>query len=306
MQPDDVALEGVLSVLCTPFHDDGTLDIGSLERLVEHNLGWGVSGVVCFGLAGEIYKLTDPERATVLDAVVAQVDGRVPVIAGTEHTSFEGAIQRTRWAEDAGADAVMVYPPTFVKPDADGVVEYYSALGDASALPIIVQDAPAWTGVALPLELLARLGRDCPTVTHVKVEAPPTAPKLARLPELGLRPVGGFGALHLGEELDAGIDATMPGCAMPGLYVDVMAAHADGDPALAWSRYTDALPLLAFQMGGLDVFVAAQKLLLHRIGVLSSTRLRRPGAALTDAQRAWLDRVLEHGDLTRYVGSPPT
>jgi dihydrodipicolinate synthase/N-acetylneuraminate lyase len=298
-------LEGVLSVLCTPFHEDGTLDVASLERLIEHNISWGVSGVVCFGLAGEIYKLTDPERATVLDAVVARVAGRVPVIAGTEHTSIEGAVQRTRWAENAGADAVMVYPPTFVKPDADGVLEYYTELSASSSLPIIVQDAPAWTGVSLPLELLGRIRGRCHTVTHVKVEAPPTAPKLAQLPRYDLRPVGGYGALHLGEELLAGIDATMPGCAMPGLYVDIMAAHARGDDDQAWSLYTDALPLLTFQMGGLDVFVAAQKLVLHRIGVLASTRLRRPGAALTADQVAWLDRVIDHRGLSRYVGLGP-
>jgi 2-keto-3-deoxy-L-arabinonate dehydratase len=295
-------LEGVLSVLCTPFHDDGQLDIPSLERLIEHNLSWGVSGVVCFGLAGEIYKLTDPERATVLDAAVAQVAGRVPVIAGTEHTSVEGAIQRTRWAEDAGADAVMVYPPTFVKPSADGVLEYYTALSASSSLSIIVQDAPAWTGISLPLELLSRIREHCPTVTHVKVEAPPTAPKLSQLPRYDLRPVGGYGALYLGEELAAGIDATMPGCAMPGLYVDIMTEHARGHADTAWSLYTDALPLLTFQMGGLDVFVAAQKLILHRIGVLSSTRLRRPGTALTAEQIAWLDRVIDHRGLSRYVG----
>lgn len=300
------AFTGVLSVLATPFEADGSLDLGSLIRLVEHNLAWGVDAVVCFGLAGELYKLTDPERSRVLATVVDTVAGEIPVIAGTEHTSTEGAVQRTRWAVDAGAAAVMVYPPSFVPPTADDIVDYYAALGDAVDVPIIVQDAPAWTGVPLPLPLLAAIRARCPSVTHVKVEAPPTSPKLAALPELGLRPIGGFGALHLAEELATGIDATMPGCALPGLYVDIMRAHNAGDVEHAWSLYSDALPLLTFQMGGLDVFVATQKHLLHRLGVLSTPALRRPGRQLTDSQLQWLDWLLECSQVQRYLTAPVT
>lgn len=300
------ALSGVLSVLSTPFDDERRVDLESLRRLVEHNIGWGVDGVVCFGLAGELYKLTDPERASILEAAVAAADGRVPVIAGTEHTSLEGAVQRTRWAESAGASAVMVYPPSFVRPSADGIVEYYEAISEASSLPIIVQDAPSWTGVELPIGLLERIAQRASTVRHVKVEAPPTGPKLAQLPGIGLRPIGGFGALHLGEELRTGIDATMPGCAVPGLYVDIMAAQARDDPDAATALHDRALPLLTFQMGSLDVFVATQKLLLHRIGVLTSPLLRRPGAQLSASQVAWLDATLERTGLDAYVGPPPT
>lgn len=303
MSEPAAAIRGSFSVLSTPFHDDGSLDLDSLARLVEHNLRWGVTGIVCFGLAGEIYKLTDPDRAQVLTRVVDAVAGEVPVIAGTEHTSLEGAVQRTSWAQEAGVDAVMVYPPSFVRPDGAGVVEYFAALSEASNLPIIVQDAPAWTGIALPMELLAAIAKQAPTVTHVKVEAPPTAPKLAQLPGVGLRPVGGFGALHLGEELEAGIDATMPGCAMPGMVLDILTAHASGKHDHAWRLYRRALPLLAFQMASLDVFVATQKLLLHRLGILSSARMRRPGAPLSSEQVRWVDLVIDRQGLGRYLGA---
>ncbi len=303
--PEVIDLAGVLSVLCTPFHDDGSLDLASLERLVEHNLAWSVDGIVCFGLAGEVYKLTDDERREVLRVVVDMVDGHVPVIAGSEHSGVEAAVARSVSAREAGASALMMFPPTFIKPDTAGILAYYAAVGAAVDVPIIVQDAPAWTGVALPVDLLAAVLSEVPQVRYVKVEAPPTALKMKALRDAGLKVIGGYGALHLAEELTQGPVAFMPGCAMPGLYRDLWAAHRAGDADTVRDLYSRALPLLVFQMGGLDTFVATQKMLLCRIAVLSSQRLRRPGAALTAEQTAWLDRVLFETDLECYVARRP-
>ncbi len=107
---------GVLSVLSTPFTKDGQLDRPAIKRLVEHNLEQGVHGIVCFGLASEVYKLADRERSDLLQIVVETVDGAVPVVAGTEHNGTEAAVQRSVDAQELGADALMMYPPTFVKP----------------------------------------------------------------------------------------------------------------------------------------------------------------------------------------------
>jgi 2-keto-3-deoxy-L-arabinonate dehydratase len=297
-------LTGVLSVLCTPFTRDGDVDDASLERLVAHQLAWNVDGVVVFGLAGEIYKLTDHDRRRVLQTVVDCVDGAVPVIAGTEHTGTEGAVARTCEAVELGARAVMAYPPTFVKPDAAGIIDYFTSIGRAVSVPVIVQDAPAWTGVPLPVELLERVRDAAPNVGVVKVEAPPAADKIRSLRQAGLSVIGGFGALHLLEDLDAGIQALMPGSAMPGMYKEWWDAHATGDRQRLWSGFTRALPLLSFQMSSLDTFVSVQKLLLHRIGVLDCDLLRRPGAQLSAEQVRWLDELIERTYTSEYLGSP--
>ncbi len=298
-------LRGVLSVLCTPFGDDGSLDEASLRRLVDHQLGWGVDAIVVFGLAGELYKLTDDERRRVLLAVVEQAGGAAPVIAGAEHSGFESAVTRAREAVEIGADALMVYPPTFVKPDAEGIVEYYEAIATAAGVPIVVQDAPAWTGVPLPIDLLVGLAERSPYLRWVKVEAPPAAAKIRSLRAAGIHVLGGYGALHLGEDLYAGIQAVMPGCALPGLYRDIWRSHEAGDEVAAFGRYAAALPLLVFQMSSLDVFVAIQKQLLCEIGVLSSARLRRPGHELDAHQKQWLEELVARTDLRPYLGSPP-
>ncbi len=298
--PEHAHVNGVLSVLATPFTDDGSLDIASLRRLVSHQIDWGVDGVVCFGLAGEGYKLTDVERRDALRCAIDAAGPGVPVIAGAEHNGQDGAVARAAEAAELGAAAIMAYPPSFVKPDHDALIEYYVALSSCG-LPVIVQDAPAWTGVPLLVDVLAEIGEAAPPASFVKVEAPPTAPKISALVDAGLVAIGGYGALNLMEEMGAGIVATMPGCGMPGIYADIWRAHNEGRTDDAWAHYLAALPLLVFQMGSIDVFVAAQKAMLVRAGVIASARQRQPATAITPTQIDWMWELIDHCGLERYV-----
>lgn len=304
-KPESDPLRGVLSVLCTPFRTNGQVDEESLRRHVKHSLAWGADGLVCFGLAGETYKLTDAERASILAVVIDEADGAVPVVAGTEHTGTEGAKVRSRHAAELGAAAIMVYPPSFVKPDSTAIVDFFATLVESVDIPIVIQDAPGWTGVMLPVDLLAEIADAAPNVRYVKVEAPPTAPKLAAVAAMGLRPISGYGALHLGEELISGIHAIMPGSGLPGLFVDIWQAYSRGDIGNALGLYHSALPLLVFEMGSLDVFVAVQKRLLGSRGVIASDGLRQPGRQLDGGQQAYMHSVVNQSRLRRYLGWPP-
>lgn len=282
---------GVMTVLATPFQADGTLDVPSLQRLVEHQIEGGVDGLVCFGLAGEGYKLADGERDTVLREVVRVAAGAVPVFASAEHNSIHAAVERTCRSLDAGASGVMAYPPTFVPGAPDEVVAYYDAIGSTGA-EVVVQDAPAWTRTPLPVDLLGRIDRVAGGVT-VKVEVLPSAPKVRALGALGIRTIGGYGALHLAEDLAAGVGGVMPGSAGPERFAAIWRDHLAGDVAAVKAGWRRALPLIAFQMQSLDVFVAAEKLLLHRAGIIADPSLRSPGQPLTADQVTWLDQLVE-------------
>ena len=109
------------------------------------------------GVTGEVARLEEHERATVLDIVVNQAAGRVPIIAGTSAEGTRTCIAYTRQARDLGAAAVMVSPPRMPKLNSNAVVAHYKALADAVDLPIIVQDYPPITGFAMEPSLLARI-----------------------------------------------------------------------------------------------------------------------------------------------------
>ncbi len=129
---------GVFPILATPFADDGQIDMPSQLRLVDHLLEQGVHGLGAFGNAGEGYALLPGEKRTLLDAIVRHVRGRVPVIVGVGATGTAAAMEACREAEGQGAQGLMVLPPYYLRPDADGLRFFYASISDAVGIPIMV------------------------------------------------------------------------------------------------------------------------------------------------------------------------
>jgi 4-hydroxy-tetrahydrodipicolinate synthase len=161
---------------------------------------------------------------------------------------------------------------------------------DAVAIPVVVQDHPASSGVQLPVDLLAALE---PAV--VKAEAPPTAPKVAALLAAAPRTlvVGGLGAVALIDELDAGTIGTMTGFAFPELLCAIVRAHLSGDRGRAARLYCEALPLLLFEAQP-GFGAAIRKEILVRRGVIASARTRGPSRSLDRTTTDSLNRLLDH------------
>src|SRR5438034_6688408 len=118
-----LALGGVFSVLPTPFSASGDFDPDSRARVVDLFLDDGVNGFTALGVTSEVARLTGPERDIVLDTVLAHVNGRVPVVAGTTADGLRACIEYTRRAKAAGAAAVMIRPPRIAKINSDSVAK---------------------------------------------------------------------------------------------------------------------------------------------------------------------------------------
>ena len=140
-------LSGVYAILATPFLPDGALDDASLRRLTAATIDAGVDGLTVLGVAGEIHKLDDAERLRVLRTVLEVNDGRLPIIVGTSRESTHTAIAAARTARAEGVSGIMVAPPTFVQPG-PALTAHLQRAGDASGLPIVLQDYPPreWSG----------------------------------------------------------------------------------------------------------------------------------------------------------------
>lgn len=273
-------LEGIIPILATPFHDDGSIDVEAQKRVVDHLLKQGAHGLSAFGNAGEGYALRGDERRTLLEAIVKHVNGRVPVVVGIGTTGTDVAVSLCKEAEDLGADALMVLPPFYLKPDGDGVVFFYQAISDAVGIPIMVQDAPLLSQVPMPPALLARLAK-VPNVTCAKVEAPPTAPKISRVAEAvkDLVLLGGLNGQFMIEEIQRGARGCMPAADMTSFYVQIWDRLEAGDVSAAWDCFTRILPLVRFELQpGLGVSAVKHNLVAR--GVIESARVRHPTRAL--------------------------
>ena len=306
---DDVKLEGVYSVLPTPFAENGDLDEASLRRVVELFIAAGVNGVTALGVTGEVARLDDGERARVLEIVVDQVKGRIGVVAGTTADGTRTCIQYSRLARAAGASAVMVSPPRMVKLNSDAVVRHYTALAEAvDDVEIVVQDYPPISGYAMEPALLARIAREIPRARTIKLEDPPTPFKTSRILEqaggLDVRIFGGLGGVFLLEELMAGATGAMTGFAFPELLVEIVAQYRAGDVDRAADLFYRAVPLMRFEFQE-GIGMAIRKEVLRRRGALAAATTRAPAAQLDRTTRDALDRVIAWaGSSTRMPTMP--
>jgi 4-hydroxy-tetrahydrodipicolinate synthase len=162
-----MGFEGVYSIIPTAFTDSGDFDPASQRKVVDLFVRSGINGLTALGVTGEVARLEEHERATVLQSVVDHVAGRVPVVAGTSADGTRTCISCTRQAKQLGAAAVMVSPPRMPKLNSAAVVNHYKALADAVDLPIVVQDYPPITGFAMEPALLARIAKEIPSARTI-------------------------------------------------------------------------------------------------------------------------------------------
>lgn len=152
-------LSGSITALASPFAPDGRLDLDAWSRLLAAQVEGGSSGVVVAGSTGEAAALSEEEYGMLLRAAVAQVGGRIPVLAGTGQSATAATIARTRLARDLGADAALVVTPPYVRPTQEGLVAHYTAVADQGGLPVVLYNVPGRTGCDMQPETVARLCR---------------------------------------------------------------------------------------------------------------------------------------------------
>ena len=135
-------LRGVFPIVITTFQEDGSLDLDSQAKLVRHLLEQGAHGLGLFGNASEGYALTETERMQLLRLVRDAAGSNIPLVVSSGHSGTQAAVELGRTAEESGADALMVLPPSFMKTDADGLMYYFDSISKAVSIPIMAQDAP--------------------------------------------------------------------------------------------------------------------------------------------------------------------
>jgi 4-hydroxy-tetrahydrodipicolinate synthase len=160
--------EGIFPALVTPFADDGkAVDEERLRTLVNHCIELGVHGVVPCGTTGEFVNLTTDEKKRVIKVVVDEVNGRVPVVAGTGASGTDQALEMTKYAKDVGADAALIVTPFYLKPADRGIYEHYDTIASQVDLPIILYNIPQCTGLPLPWQMVEDLAQ-IPNIVGVK------------------------------------------------------------------------------------------------------------------------------------------
>ncbi|HEY4910370.1 MAG TPA: dihydrodipicolinate synthase family protein [Methylomirabilota bacterium] len=292
-----IAWSGIFHIMATPFTDGGDLDTAGIPRLVESALATGITGITILGIAGEAHRLTDEERRRVVESVVKEVRGRVPVAVGVSASGTHLATSFTRMAQEHGANALMVAPPAGLK-NLDVVADYFLAVADAASVPMVLQDEPVTTQVTMPAAFVARLCREIPRIEAVKLEEAPTLPKITRLREILSQRVaifGGLGGVYFFEELSRGADGAMTGFPYPEALRAIRDAFVAGRRDDARALFYRWLPLIRYesQPGSTPgTAISIRKEILRRRGWIASARVRPPAPALDAGTMDELSEIL--------------
>lgn len=286
-------LNGVHTIVPTPFDAQGGLDTQSLHRLIDFLAGLGVDGVVVLGVMGEAPKLSEQEQAEVIRVSLEAAAGRIPVFAGAGAAGTDLAIAKGQAAVRAGAAGLLVAPPPVQKNQV--IFDYYRRIGEAVAAPIILHDYPAATGILLESELVCRMFNEIEQVKVIKLEEPPTGPKIAQLrrlcPELSI--LGGLGGMYLLEELQRGADGIMTGFSYPEILLAVYRAYRAGNLKEAQRVFYAATPLLRYEFQP-GVGLAVRKEIYRQRGAIESAHVRHPGSQIDAELKRELSQLLEY------------
>jgi 4-hydroxy-tetrahydrodipicolinate synthase len=158
---------GVGTALVTPFTRSGEVDDAAVRRLVRRQIDAGIHFLVPCGTTGESPTLTDTERLRIVETVVGEADGRVPVLAGAGGYNTREVIELARGLERIGVAGLLSVTPYYNKPSQEGLFQHYRAIAGATALPIVVYNVPGRTGVNIETATLVRLA-GIPNIVGVK------------------------------------------------------------------------------------------------------------------------------------------
>jgi len=296
-------LGGVLPVFQTPFRQDEEIDPGALAAEIDWLFGNGSDGVV-MGMVSEVARLSSEERDTLCMLACRFADSRGPVIASVGAESSHQAVRHARHAEANGAAAVMAIAPVTVAIDVSQLRRYFERLVTAVAIPVVVQDAGGYIGASLSIDAQAQLYTDFGDRVAFKPEAPPAGPRVTRLLELtGGRAAifEGRAGLSLVESYQRGVVGTMPGADVCWAVCSLWAALSNGDLDRAYEIHA-CLVALASIPTSIDAFVAVEKHLLVKQGVIGSAARREPVGFVLDAETTrQVDRLLDR--LREVVGT---
>lgn len=289
---------GIFPAICTPFTPEDEVDLPAQRRVVRFALEAGVHGIVAFGLAGEVLKLSAAERMALTDAIVEEANGEVPVLVGVGAENVGAACELARYAERAGASGVVVPAPVGSRPGEAALVEYFVRVAGQVSIPVMIQDAAVYLGVALGPRLVAAAGARAENVRLVKLEAGP-AEMSGWLAELGddFGVWGGDGGVYQLDCVRIGAAGIIPGVDLVDRLVEIYELEQSAETERAEAAFARILPTLVFEMQTIDHFNACAKHVLVRRGVLSCATLRQPSAPFPDGMTGVLDRYLDNLDL---------
>lgn len=267
-------LFGIVTVLNTPFTTDDSIDLKALRKNVRDALNAGVGGFLVPAMAAEVYKLSEKERISMVEAVLDEVSGIVPVIAGAGEIDIDKTKKLLSAYCSLGCKEVLFQIPYH---NPEQFKNHFAKLAEINVEMIMLQDWDA-AGYGLPDELILELFEQVPTFRCLKVETVPAGVKYSKILELTngkLNISGGWAVSQMIEGLTRGVHAFMP-TGMHWIYTEIYRLWKSSEKVAATTLFRELLTILSFSNQHLDISVHFFKQLLHQQGTYPTPNVREP------------------------------
>ncbi|RLG94222.1 4-hydroxy-tetrahydrodipicolinate synthase [Candidatus Bathyarchaeota archaeon] len=285
-------VKGIIPAMATPMSDSEEIDEAGTRELINYLIDSDVHGIFICGSQGECYALTEEEKKRIISIAVDEVNGRVPVYAGTGATTTKASIRLSKYAEDVGADAVTIVTPYFIKPSQNELYMHYRRIAESIDIPVLIYNNPGRTGVNLEAETVRRLA-EIDNIVGIKDSSGDltlTAQYIMECPK-EFAVLAGRDSLILATLLYGGKGAVAATANVaPKLVVGIYESFIQGDLERARKLQFKLLPLrLAFNLGTFPAVVKEAMNILKR----PSGPARSPVSSLPEDKRERLKSILK-------------
>ncbi len=295
-------MKGIFGLLPTPYTEDYEIHIPDLRAVADFCCKSGQHGIVWPVMVGEFYFLGEEERIRGLDAILEEVNGRLPVVFGCSGVSVPQVLKFARAAQKAGADAIIAMTPA--RTNQAIAIEMYHRMAEVYDGPIMVQNADMYA--PLTGEQIAKLVEDVPSIEYIKEERQPGPKHIAEVYEMVGDKVkcifGGAAGKFLPDELRRGANGNMPACEVADVLTKIQELWWEGKEEAARELHRRLLPLIIRETHPFMRYI------LKRRGVFTSLVERAPGGvhALDDGDKAEISILIEaiKDDLNGYPFGP--
>lgn len=247
----DSKYRGIFGIPATPFNEDESLDLYSLEKVLDFTLNNGCHGIVMPVMASEYQSLTDEEKKVIFKTTAKIVDNKLPTVAGVTGVSDIHSIELAKYAEDVGFDSVITMPPHSMPPSASQVKEFFSKINDSINIPVWIQNHPK--GYPLSAEQLIELCNSFENISLIKEETAYSGQMITNLIRGDLEKniksiMGGMGCMHLISEYNRGATGNMPASHYGDILSKIWNLLDSGYEKQAIEMHNRMIPLINFEM----------------------------------------------------------
>ncbi|MFJ8353649.1 4-hydroxy-tetrahydrodipicolinate synthase [Bacillus paramycoides] len=260
-------IKGAFPVLITPMDEFQEINWDGVKQNVNYFIEQKVAGIIINGSSGEFVSLSKEERFKMVETVLKEVDGRIPVIVGTAAETTKETIEYTKYAEAHGADCALIINSYYCKPKEEEIYFHFKEISNAVNIPIMLYNNPFTSGVDMSTELMLRIGKECENVTHIKE----SSGDIRKARDLVRQSEGAFQVFCGSEDLVMEsylVGATgwvsVAGNIVPGLVTKMYEHFQNGELEKAWEINDAILPLCEFLEGsGKYVQIVKRSMELH-------------------------------------------